>query len=60
MECICMQIRAEEQEDEDKKDIALMGSTNENIQPIKKDENVKKNAKTINQIIEKAQGIRDI
>ena len=48
MECICMQIRAEEQEDEDKKDIALMGSTNENIQPIKKDENVKKNAKTIN------------
>ncbi len=31
-----------------------MGSTNENNQPIKKDENVKKNAKTINQIIEKA------
>ena len=24
MECICMQIRAEEQEDEDKKDIALL------------------------------------
>ena len=37
-----------------------MGATHDHLQPIKKDENIKKNAKTINQIIEKAQGIRDI
>jgi hypothetical protein len=31
-----------------------MGATHEHYQPIKKDENIKINAKTINQIIEKS------
>ena len=37
-----------------------MGAAHDPVHPNKKEENIKKNAKTINQIIEKAKGIRDI